>query len=155
MGGDVIMRPGSSEQAFSFTAIMPSKRVRSLLRSTLMTDSTVPSHPIPSVVIVSPASDVLDKLLDVLQRLDEVPSVQLTGIEDVATAVAKWRPLALFVQREVFDFDADEFRALGRDVGAEVVTLDASAGRETMAEAILPTLRAALVRWRAANEPGG
>lgn len=120
-----------------------------------MTDSTVPSHPIPSIVIVSPASDVLDKLLGVLQRLDEVPSVQLTGIEDVATAVAKWRPLALFVQKEVFDFDADEFRALGRDVGAEVMTLDATAPKEEMAAAVLPTLQAALVRWRAANESSG
>jgi hypothetical protein len=120
-----------------------------------MTDSTVPSHPIPSVVIVSPASDVLDKLLDVLQRLDEVPSVQLTGVEDVATAVAKWRPLALFIQKEVFDFDADEFRALGRDVGAEIVTLDANAAKETIAETVLPKLQAALIRWRAANESGG
>jgi len=120
-----------------------------------MTDSTVPNHPIPSVVIVSPASDVLDKLLDVLQRLDEVPSVQLTGIEDVATAVAKWRPLALFVQKEVFDFDADEFRALGRDVGAEVVAVDASSGKDDIAAAVLPALQAALVRWRAANESDG
>jgi hypothetical protein len=116
-----------------------------------MTDSTLPSHPIPSVVIVAPAPDVLDKLLDVLQRLDEVPSVQLSGIEDVATAVAKWRPLALFVEKDVFEFDADEFRALARDVGAEVVTLDGSTAKETIAEIVLPTLRAALVRWREAN----
>ena len=119
-----------------------------------MTDSTVPSHPIPSVVIVSPAPEVLDKLLDVLQRLDEVPSVQLSGIEDVATAVARWRPLALFVEKEVFDFDADEFRALARDVGTEVVTLEASAGKETIAQLVLPTLQAALLRWREANPSG-
>jgi hypothetical protein len=116
-----------------------------------MSDSTVPSHPIPSVVIVAPPSDLLDKLLDVLQRLEEVPSVQLTGVEDVATAVARWRPLALFVEKEVFDFDADEFRALARDVGAEVVTLDSNDAKESIAAMVLPRLQTALVRWRAAN----
>jgi hypothetical protein len=119
-----------------------------------MSDSTIPRYPIPSVVIVSPASNVLDSLLDVLQRLDEVPSIQLTGIEDVATAVARWRPLALFVEKDVVEFDADEFRALARDVHAELVVLDASVEKETFAAMVLPRMQSALVRWRAANHSG-
>lgn len=119
-----------------------------------MSDSTIPRYPIPSVVIVAPGPQMLDELLEVLQRLDEVPSIQVTGIEDVATAVAKWRPLALFVEKHVFDFDATEFRALARDVGAEVITLDAAAGKERIATTVLPQLKAALVRWRAANPSG-
>lgn len=112
-------------------------------------DSTIPSHPIPSVVIVAPAPEMLDIWLELLQRLEDVPSIQLTDIKEVATAVARWRPLALLIEQELFEFDSEEFRALARDVGADVVAVDTRAGKEAIAALALPRLQAALVRWRA------
>jgi hypothetical protein len=112
------------------------------------TDSTIPSHPVPSIVIVSPAAEMLDVWLELLQRLEEVPSIQLTTIAEAATAVARWRPLALLIDQELFAFDSQEFRDLARDVGADVIAVDASADKETIARAVLPQLEAALTRWR-------
>ena len=119
----------------------------------LMSDTTVPQRPIPSVVIVAPGAEMLDMWLEILQRLEDVPSIQLTDLKDAATAVAKWRPMALLVERELFDFDAKEFEALARDVGAEVIVVDTAAGKDAIAALVLPTLSAALVNWQARN-PG-
>jgi hypothetical protein len=116
-----------------------------------MSDSTVPQRPIPSVVIVAPAAEMLDMWLEILQRLEEVPSIQLTELKDAATAVAKWRPMALLVERELFDFDAKEFEALARDVGAEVIVVDTATGKDAIAAVVVPTLAAALENWRARN----
>jgi hypothetical protein len=114
-----------------------------------MSDSTVPQRPIPSVVIVAPAAEMLDTWLEILQRLEEVPSIQLTDLKEAATAVARWRPMALLVDRELFDFDAKEFAALARDVGAEVIVVDTGAGKEAIASLVVPKLTAALAAWQA------
>jgi hypothetical protein len=114
-----------------------------------MTDSTVPQQPIPSVVIVAPAAEMLDMWLEILQRLDEVPSIQLTDLKDAATAVARWRPMALLVEQVLFEFDAPEFAALARDVGAEVIVVDTAAGKESIAALVLPKLADTLAKWRA------
>lgn len=113
-----------------------------------MSDSTVPQQPIPSVVIVAPAAEMLDTWLEILQRLDEVPSIQLTELKDAATAVARWRPMALLVEQVLFDFDAQEFAALARDVGADIIVVDTAAGKESIAALVLPKLTDALSRWR-------
>ncbi|HVU05853.1 MAG TPA: hypothetical protein VHE30_29090 [Polyangiaceae bacterium] len=112
------------------------------------TDSTLPSFPIPSVVIIAPAADMLDLWLEILQQMKEVPSIQLTTLADAATAVARWRPLALLFDQELFAFDAKEFDALGRDVGAQVIAVDARAGKDAIVATVLPQLEAALTRWR-------
>jgi hypothetical protein len=111
-------------------------------------DSTIPSHPVPSVVIVSPAAEMLDVWLEILQRLEDVPSIQLTTIAEAATAVARWKPLALLIDQDLFAFDSQEFRDLARDVGADVIAVDARADKEAIARAVLPQLEAALTRWR-------
>jgi hypothetical protein len=118
-----------------------------------MSDSTVPMQPIPSVVIVAPGAGMLDTWLEILQRLDDVPSIQLTELKDAATAVARWRPLALLVEQELFEFDAQEFNALARDVGAEVIAVDTRADTESIAALVLPKLKDALARWRARELP--
>jgi hypothetical protein len=117
-----------------------------------MSDSTMPERPVPSVVIVAPGAEMLDTWLEILQRLEEVPSIQLTELKDAATAVAKWRPMALLVERDLFEFDAKEFEALARDVGAEIIVVDTAAGKEAIAALVLPTLSEALVNWRARYE---
>jgi len=111
-------------------------------------DSTLPQQQIPSVVIVAPGAVMLDMWLEILQRLDEVPSIQLTELKDAATAVAKWRPMALLVERDLFEFDAKEFDALARDVGAEVIVVDTASGKDAIAALVLPKLATALSKWR-------
>jgi hypothetical protein len=112
-------------------------------------DSTVPSHPIPSVVIVAPAPGVLEMWLELLQDLEDVPSIQIATLSNVTTAVARWRPIAIVVEQEVFEFDEREFEELARDVKAELVRVRSPTNKWAVATSILPKLRAALVRWEA------
>ncbi len=114
-------------------------------------DSTIPNQPIPSVVIVSPAPGMLDIWLEVLQSLEDVPSIQLADLSSVATAVARWRPIAILVEQELFEFDEQEFGELARDVNAELIAVEARAGKEAVAAAVLPKLRAAQARWHDRN----
>ena len=111
-------------------------------------DSTVPRHPVPSVVIIAPSPEMLDIWLELLQRLEEVPSIQVTDLKDATTAVARWRPLALLVEQDLFDFAAREFDELARDVSAEVIAVDAKSGKDALAAVVLPKLSAALAEWR-------
>jgi hypothetical protein len=112
-------------------------------------DSTVPRLPIPSVVIIAPAPEMLDIWLEVLQSLDEVPSIQMAELKDAATAVARWRPLALLVEQDLLEFDSREFDELARDVGAEIIAVDARAGKTMISALVVPKLNAALERWKA------
>lgn len=111
-------------------------------------DSTFPAIPIPSVVIVSPAAGMLDMWLEILQRLEEVPSIQLTDLSRAATTVGKWRPVAILVEKELFEFDEQEFFELARDVGADLIAVEGAAGRDAISAAVLPKLRRALARWK-------
>lgn len=111
-------------------------------------DSTVPDRPIPSVVLVAPAPGMLDTWLELLQSLEEVPSIQLTDLAGVTTTVARWHPMAILVEQELLDFDEQEFRELARDVSAELIVVDAESGKEAIAAVVLPKLHDALVRWR-------
>jgi hypothetical protein len=56
-------------------------------------------------------------------------------------------PFAVIVPADVFADDAAEFRALARDLGAEVFTYDADSGSSYVATLLLPELRLALDRW--------
>ena len=49
--------------------------------------------------------------------------IEEATVADVATVCATWRPIAIVVPREIYDFDGSEFDALARDAGGEVVTL--------------------------------
>ena len=91
---------------------------------------------------------MLDIWLELLQRLEEVPSIQVTDLKDATTAVARWRPLALLVEQDLFDFAAREFDELARDVSAEVIAVDAKSGKDALAAVVLPKLSAALAEWR-------
>jgi hypothetical protein len=85
--------------------------------------------------------------LEALQMLDEVPSIQLTDLEEATTAVARWRPVALLLEQDLFEFDKQEFLELARDVGAELVTVETRTSKEAIARVVLPKLEAALTRW--------
>lgn len=45
------------------------------------------------------------------------------SVNDAATTAAKNRPFALVVSQEVYEFDSSEFKALARDVKAELITI--------------------------------
>jgi hypothetical protein len=115
-------------------------------------DSTLPSRPIPVVVIVGPTSAKLDNWLAVLRNLEEAPSIQIANLSNVTTVVARWRPTAILIEQELFEFDEREFEELARDVNAELITVEEGSGRETLEAAVLPTVRAALARWRAQTD---
>jgi dihydropteroate synthase len=116
-------------------------------------DFTVRSKAAPFIVIVSPAPEVLDAWLELLQRLDEVPRIQVTTIKETATAVARWRPFALLIEQEIFEFDSKEFTALARDVGAQVIAVSSTASKETMAAQVLPRVRELLTAWHSRAHP--
>lgn len=110
-------------------------------------DSTVPSRLVPSLVIVAPAPGVLDIWLESLTSLDDVPSIQVANLSTVTTAVARWRPIAILVEQELFEFDERGFEELARDVRAELITVEARSRKDSFAAAVLPRVRAALARW--------
>jgi len=97
---------------------------------------------------------MLDVWRYVLGRFEHVVSVQVADLSATTTTVAQCRPFALLIEQDLLEFDAREFGALARDVGADVVTADMRDGKESIAAAVVPKLRAALARWRSREPPG-
>lgn len=110
-------------------------------------DSTLPSRPIPSVVLITPAPGLLGAIERGVTKLDEPPTVKTAGLTDAATLIAECRPFAVIVPADVFADDAAEFRALARDVGAEVFSYDTDSASHEVAALLLPELELALGRW--------
>ena len=57
-----------------------------------------------------------------------------------------------FIEEDIFAFDPREFQALGRDVGAEIVTVPAEAAHDALVSRLLPALKGAFGRWEAEDE---
>ena len=110
-------------------------------------DSTLPSRLVPTLVLVMPESGLLDACLQATSALTPVPSVEVTDVKSAATVVARWRPFAVLVSEEIFDFDPEEFRALARDVGAELITIAPGDSYGVVSSALLPRLTGALAMW--------
>jgi hypothetical protein len=98
-------------------------------------------------MLVMPESRVLDACLLAVSELPDVPRVEVTDVRGAATAVAKWRPFAIVLAQELYDFDPEEFRALAKDVGAEVVMVPAGSNYGQITAAVGPELSVALARW--------
>ncbi len=79
---------------------------------------------VPYVVVVG-ASDNVVAACRYAAAVGASALVEACGVEDLATTVATWRPIAIVVSEDVYDFDAAEFDALARDAGGVVVTLPA------------------------------
>jgi len=124
--------------------------VRAMSRSS---DSTLLSLPIPSVVLITPEPSLLTAIERGFVKLAEPPALKSSELPEAATLIAEWRPFAVIVPADVFALDAAEFRALARDVGAEVFTYDPKSGSHDVAERLLPELLLALGRW-ATRESG-
>jgi hypothetical protein len=112
-------------------------------------DTTIPGRPTPTVILVMPESRLLDACLHAVSELPEVPRMEVTDVKGTATAVARWRPFALILQEELYDFDPEEFKALAKDVGAEIIMVRADSEYGDIAAFLPPRLRSALDNWEA------
>jgi len=111
--------------------------------------STMPSAPIPSVVLISPGSELLRVCLEAVHRIDDMPRVEIAELPNVATVVAGCRPFAVVLSEDIFVFDPGEFEALARDVGTELIVVGVAEEPRAIAVALLPRLRDAFLRWEA------
>jgi hypothetical protein len=109
----------------------------------------MPSPPIPVVVMIAPGEGLSSICPEIIRKLDDPPEVQTAGLVDAATVVARCRPFALVIPDVVFAFDPQAFEGLARDVGAEVIVLDTVAQVRALGDALLSSLKAALIRWKA------
>jgi len=66
--------------------------------------------------------------------------VEEVSLSSAATAVSTFRPIAIVMTQDVYGFDADEFDALARDVGATVVRVDGSLDRGRLERKLMPKL---------------
>ncbi len=113
----------------------------------MTSDSTLLSCPIPAVILLEPEPELLAAIERGITALGEPPAVKAAGLAEAANVIAEWRPFAVIVPADVFASDAVEFRALARDVGAEVITYDAHSGTRDVAGLLLPELQSAFDRW--------
>jgi hypothetical protein len=71
--------------------------------------------------------------------------VELAELGTAATVVAQHRPFAIVMSEDVYAFDAVEFDALARDVGATLVRVETSGvGRNELERTLMPKLGRAL-----------
>jgi len=71
--------------------------------------------------------------------------VELAELGTAATVVALHRPFAIVMSEDVYAFDAVEFDALARDVGATLVRVEtAEVGRNELERSLMPKLGRAL-----------
>ena len=64
--------------------------------------------------------------------------VEHVTVATVATAVSTYRPIAIVMSHDVYGFDAKEFDALARDVGAAVIPVDCSLDQKHMERRLVP-----------------
>jgi hypothetical protein len=82
-------------------------------------------------------------------------TVEACGALSVTSSAATLRPFALVVSQDVYEFDPEEFSALARDVGAELVVIKVpGSGSGFLEQALRPSLRAAFRRFRTETESG-
>ena len=115
--------------------------------------STIPEQRVPSVVLVAPSDALSRACHEAMRFVAAAASIEITDVAGAATNVARWRPFALVMEEEVFEFDPREFEALARDVGAEIVTVASRDPEELLTSVLLPQLKALYRRWDAARSP--
>jgi hypothetical protein len=77
------------------------------------------------------------------------------ALKDVTTVAAEIRPLVMVMSDEIFDFDAESFRALARDVHSRLLALQVGQYQREKLEAQLKamTLEAEELTARLADDP--
>ena len=115
--------------------------------------STIPDMRAPVLVVVAPNPELLDACHEASRFL--AVRLEVTEVNSVATSAARLRPFAIILEEDVFAFDPNEFTALARDVGAEVITVSASMVRDELLGVLLPRLKTALAEWNRDSTESG
>ena len=105
------------------------------------------------IVVIAPAAEQLDSYRGLAQELHVAPTVVVSDVRGAATMVAEWRPFAIVLDEQWFAFDADGFKALSRDVGAELVAVKGDIRDRTERERVLGVLKTALLHWEEREMP--
>jgi hypothetical protein len=108
--------------------------------------STIPERRLPVLVVIAPGRTLLEACYETM-HLVTAGRVEISDVKSIATRVAAERPFAIVIEEDVFAFDPNEFEALGRDVGAEIVTVPAEAVHDVLISRLLPALKGAFGRW--------
>lgn len=108
--------------------------------------STIPDTRLPVLVLIAPSKATLAVCQEAMRHFAG-GSVEVTDVKGATTLVAARKPFAVVLDEDVYAFDPREFQALGRAVGAEVITIPASAARGRLLARLLPELEAAYRRW--------
>jgi hypothetical protein len=108
--------------------------------------ATIPERRVPVLVVIAPGDLLLDACYETMHYV-VVGRVIKADLKSATTVVAAHRPFAIVFEEDVFAFDPREFKDLGRDVGAEIVTVPAEASHDALVSRLLPELKAAFRRW--------
>lgn len=109
--------------------------------------STIPDTRLPVLVLIAPSKATLGLCQEAMRQFAG-GSVEVTDVKGATTFVAARKPFALVLDEDVYAFDPREFRALGRDVGAELITIPAATARGRLLARLLPELESAYRRWQ-------
>lgn len=82
---------------------------------------TVRLEVIPVVLVLGLSEDFLERTRDAAAKLSAI--VRGCTLQDLPTMAAKWRPFAIFMPKDLLEFDRPEFKNLARDVNATLIEL--------------------------------
>jgi hypothetical protein len=119
-------------------------------------DPTLRPERVPVVLVAGGPDDLLTAAQQVARNESPAIVVEACSALEVASSASSLRPFALVMSQDVYAFDSDEFMALARDTGAELVVIKvaASGARAFLEQALRPSLRAAFRRFRTETESG-
>jgi hypothetical protein len=87
-----------------------------------LTEDTLVEAIIPTVIAVGCSQAFVERCRRVVARSGLIVEPEPLG--GLATIVASRKPLALMIQRDIYDFDPDEFDLLARDVRGSLVVIE-------------------------------
>ena len=104
--------------------------------------------PLPTILVVGCSPGFVARCVPVARSAGA--TVRGAGIAACATQAARWRPLAIVVPEQLYEFDREAFDALAIDVMAEVFTISSEDAPQVVLEAMIPLSILAASRRRAA-----
>jgi hypothetical protein len=111
-----------------------------MLCSVTMTSPTTIPKPSSVVVVVGGPTDLIAAVRQAA-GVAAAARVETAELANAATVVATQRPFAIVMSEDVYSFDAAEFEALARDVGAALIRVDtANATRTKLERTLMPRL---------------
>lgn len=109
----------------------------------------------PVVLVLGGPDELVAAARRVAQGESPMIAVEACGAVTAASAAAQLRPFALVLTQDIYAFDPDEFKALARDVHADLVVLKLTQTNAAfLDQALRPSLRSAFRRFRGESESG-